>query len=101
MSKDLWLKRIRNYAGFLGMILPWLSLIGSALFKGGQPSWDDFSISTTYYVTPVLTAVLTSASIVLMCYDGYDKWDSMVTTISGMFGLCFVLFPCNCNVAPD
>ena len=26
-SKELWLKRIRNWAGFLGMILPWISLI--------------------------------------------------------------------------
>lgn len=101
MSKELWLKRIRNYAGFLGMVLPWISLIGALLFRGTQPSWSDFSISATYYVTPALTAILTSASIVLMCYDGYDKWDSFVTTISGVFGLCIVLFPCKCNVSSD
>ena len=101
MSKELWLKRIRNYAGFLGAILPWLSLFGSAIYHGTKPSWSDFSISATYYVTPALVAILTSASIVLMCYDGYDKWDSMITTISGVFGLCIVLFPCNCNVASD
>lgn len=101
MSKDLWLKRIRNYAGFLGAVLPWLSLFGSAIYRGTSPSWDDFSISATYYVCPALAAILTSASIVLMCYDGYNKWDSMVTTISGVFGLCIVLFPCNCDVAPD
>jgi len=101
MSKELWLKRIRNYAGFLGMILPWLSLIGALLFRGIKPSWSDFSISATYYVTPALTAILTSASIVLMCYDGYDKWDSFVTTISGVFGLCIVLFPCKCNVSME
>ena len=101
MSKDLWLKRIRNYAGFLGAVLPWLSLFGSAIYRGTSPSWDDFSISATYYVCPALAAILTSASIVLMCYDGYDKWDSMVTTISGVFGLCIVLFPCNCDVAGD
>jgi hypothetical protein len=102
MSKELWLKRIRNYAGFLGMILPWISLIGTLLLKEkARPSWSDFSISATYYVTPALTAILTSASIVLMCYDGYDKWDSFVTTISGVFGLCIVLFPCKCNVSME
>lgn len=102
MSKELWLKRIRNYAGFLGMILPWISLIGTLLLKEkSRPSWSDFSISATYYVTPALTAILTSASIVLMCYDGYDKWDSFVTTISGVFGLCIVLFPCKCNVSME
>lgn len=30
-SKELWLKRIRNWAGFLGMILPWISLIGAVI----------------------------------------------------------------------
>ena len=31
LNKELWLKRIRNLAGFLGMILPWFSLLGAAL----------------------------------------------------------------------
>ena len=100
MSKDLWLKRIRNYAGFLGMLLPWLSLIGNSLYHGFKPRWGEFSISATYYTTPALVAVLTAASIVLMCYDGYSKQDSIVTTISGVFGLMIVLFPCDCSIAP-
>ena len=32
-SAEVWLKRIRNLAGFLGMVLPWFSLLGAALVE--------------------------------------------------------------------
>ena len=102
-SKELWLKRIRNWAGFLGMILPWISLIGAVIISiaTGVPAafWSTLSISATYYICPALTGILTTASIVLMCYDGYDWRDNLITTISGVFGIMIVLFPCACTVA--
>lgn len=105
LNKELWLKRIRNLAGFLGMILPWFSLLGAALVANrvGVPSnfWQTLSISATYYITPFLAGILTSAAIVLMCYDGYDWRDNLITTISGIFGIMIVIFPCNCSVASD
>jgi hypothetical protein len=106
MSELLWQKRIRNWAGALGGILPFLSLAGALLYDkvtGELPNgfWSDLSISATYYVTPALVGVLTAASLVLMCYDGYDLQDNIVTTISGVFGLMIVLFPCECAVTPD
>lgn len=105
MNENLWLKRIRNYAGFLGMVLPWLSLFGAVMVNAFTPLrekfWADLSISATYYVTPALAGVLTAASIVLMCYDGYDLQDNLVTTLSGVFGIMIVLFPCNCSLAPE
>lgn len=102
MNNKLWLKRIRNYAGLLGALLPWLSLFG-AFVVGELPRsfWNNLSISATYYVTPALPAILTAASIVLMCYDGYNRLDNIVTTISGVFGLLIVLFPCNCSIAGE
>ena len=106
MNKDLWLKRIRNYAGFLGGLLPWLALLSASLYdaiSGTLPAafWKDFSISATYYCSPVLPAILTAASIVLMCYDGYTKLDNIVTTLSGVFGVMIVLFPCKCALISD
>lgn len=103
-EKDLvWQRRIRNWAGFLGGVLPWLSLLGALLVNIhtplGSKFWSDLSISATYYVTPALAGVLTAASLVLMCYDGYDMLDSLVTTISGVFGLMIVLFPCRCQLS--
>ena len=104
-SSEVWLKRIRNLAGFLGMILPWLSLLGAALVANtvSVPSsfWKTLSISATYYVTPPLTGVLTAAAIVLMCYDGYDWRDNLITTLSGVFGICIVIFPCACSFAGE
>lgn len=93
MSNDLWLKRIRNYAGFLGMILPWLALFSAGIAEHPARSWW-YSISATYYQSPALAGILTTASVVLMCYDGYSKLDSIVTTVSGIFGIGIVLFPC-------
>ena len=102
---ESWLKRIRNVAGFLGMILPWIALIGAAIISKSKPDiipedfWETLSISATYYLTPALAGILTTAAIVLMCYKGYDKRDELVTTISGIFGLMIVIFPCDCSVA--
>lgn len=105
MSKDLWLRRIRNLAGFLGMILPWISLIGAIIVSKttGVPAefWPTLSISATYYICPALTGILTAASVVLMCYDGYSLRDNIVTTISGIFGIMIVLFPCACTVSGE
>ena len=105
MSKDLWLRRIRNLAGFLGMILPWISLIGAIIVSNttGVPAefWPTLSISATYYICPALTGILTAASVVLMCYDGYSLRDNIVTTISGIFGIMIVLFPCACTVSDE
>ena len=102
---ESWLKRIRNFAGFLGMILPWIVLIGAAIVAKSKPDiipddfWKTLSISATYYLTPALAGILTTAAIVLMCYKGYDRKDELVTTISGIFGLMIVIFPCDCSVA--
>lgn len=102
-DSNLWLKRIRNLVGFLGMVLPWLSLLGAIIVSKSvevpETFWEALSISATYYITPPLTGVLTAAAIVLMCYDGYDWKDSLITTISGFFGLCIIIFPCNCSIS--
>lgn len=105
MNELLWQKRIRNWAGFLGAILPFISLLGAVIVNLhtslGSKFWSELSISETYYITPALTGILTAASLVLMCYDGYTFQDNLVTTLSGPFGIMIVLFPCNCSIASD
>lgn len=93
MNKNIWLKRIRNIIGILGMLLPWLALFSAGIAKHPGSGWYN-SISATYYQTPALAGILTAASIVLMTYDGYEFKDSLITTITGVFGICIVLFPC-------
>lgn len=101
-ANKIWLKRIRVFAGFLGMLLPWIALLGAYIVSKAQPDaiksgfWADLSISETYYVTPALAGVLTTAAVILMSYKGYDLIDHAITSISGIFGTLIVLFPCNC-----
>ena len=103
----VWLKRIRNLAGILGMILPWVALLGAVIVSKANPGsipsayWEDFSISATYYLTPPLAGILTTAAVVLMCYKGYTLKDHIVTTISGVFGILIVVFPCRCAIATE
>ena len=99
MSKDLWLRRIRNICGLLGGILPWLSIL-SVSFISGRPESSLDSISATYYLSPALPAILCAASVVLITYDGYTLIDNIITTLSGFFGLCIILFPCYTSFAP-
>ena len=102
---ESWMKRIRNFAGFLGMILPWIALVGAAIVAKAQPAkipddfWATLSISATYYLTPALAGILTTAAVVLICYKGYDWRDELVATVSGIFGLMIVIFPCDCSAA--
>ena len=93
MSKELWIKRVRNVCGLLGGLLPFIAIFSVLLIKN-RPDHALYSISATYYTSPALVGILTAASIVLMCYDGYSKIDSIVTTIAGVFGIGIVLFPC-------
>ncbi len=85
--------RIRNLCGILGVILPWLALFSAGIAERHNGEWW-WSISATYYVSPALVGVLVPACIVLISYIGYDWTDNLITTLSGLFGLGIVLFPC-------
>lgn len=85
--------RIRNVCGLMGMILPWLALFSAGIAEHPSPHWW-WSISATYYQSPALVGVLVPAAIVLISFIGYDDVDNWVTTLSGIFGLGIVLFPC-------
>lgn len=87
-------KRLRIWAGVLGMLLPIIVLILSLAF--GFPFPD--SISATYYIDTCITPfmiILGAASVVLMCYSGYDKQDDIICTLAGIAGLLICLFPCS------
>ena len=92
--------KIRNMCGLLGVILPWIALFSAGIAAHPSTEWW-WSISATYYQSPALVGVLVPACIVLITYIGYNVWDNVVTTLSGIFGLGIVLFPCNVSWIPD
>ena len=83
------------------MLLPWIALLGTFLaskhIEIPENFWGNLSISATYYLTPALTGILTTAAVVLICYYGYGPKDNIPTTAAGVFGLMIVLFPCYCR----
>lgn len=92
--------RIRNVCGLLGVLLPYVALFSAS--HAGHPSSDWWwSISATYYLTPAMAAILVPACIVMICYIGYDRQDNIITTLSGIFGILLVMFPCKVSWIPD
>lgn len=81
--------RLRKWAGFLGMALPWIV----ALLIGYIPD----SISATYYTnaSTAFVIVLGAASMILISYKGYSKTDDTLLTCSGIAGFGVCLFPCS------
>lgn len=92
--------RIRNLCGILGVILPWLALFSAGIASHPSNEWW-WSISATYYQSPALVGVLIPASLILITYVSYEPIDNWVTTLSGVFGLGIVLFPCNVSWIDD
>lgn len=90
--------RLRLMCGWLGLLLPW-AVLALYIIHGCAPEGHTFpdSISSTFYVqctVAVFMIILGSASILLMCYRGYNKWDDLLNTITGIAGLCICIFPC-------
>lgn len=92
--------RIRNVCGLLGVVLPWLALFSAGVASHPSEEWW-WSISATYYQSPALVAVLCPAALVLISYIGYNRTDNIITSLSGIFGLGIVLFPCSVSWLPE
>ncbi len=86
-------KALRRLIGVLGILLPFICMLGGWLFACDpvQPS-----ISLYYYTNmrDFLVGLLFVVSLFLMTYKGTYKIDMVVTTITGIAGLCVALFPC-------
>jgi len=72
---------LRVSVGVIGMLLPWVLLIGNwALGDGSQTSMSG------YYYTPmrnVFVGALCALAIFLVAYKGYDLADTTITNIAG------------------
>ena len=68
--------RLRKTVGWLGMLLPINVLVLCLIFQCVPGHIFPDSISQTYYYSPTITPfmiILGAASILLMCYRGYEK----------------------------
>ena len=92
--------RIRCACGVMGILLPWLALLSAGIAPHPSTEWW-WSLSATYYQSPALVGVLAPACVVLISYAGYEMVDHIINTLSGVFGLCIILFPCKVSWIPD
>lgn len=93
MANTIKVKGLRCLIGCLGVALPWIVVVLQLLNPTFR--WPE-SISATWYTnacTPFMI-ILGLASVLLMCYHGYDKVDDWLNTCAGIFGLGICLFPC-------
>ena len=81
---------LRLCIGVLGIALPFILRIGSAIFPP-----DPYSVSAYYYsaMRNILVASLCVLGIFLLTYQGYDKLDSRITNVCGAATIGVALFP--------
>lgn len=88
--------KLRKILGWLAIGLPFVVAIIYMIFEAHTVMLPH-SISATYHTPSCITPfmiILGSSGILLLCYEGYDKQDKIVCTISGILALAICLFPC-------
>jgi hypothetical protein len=83
--------QLRLYVGVIGVLLPWVLVIGNwAAGHGLQPSLSG------YYYTPmrnIFVGALCGLAIFLVAYRGYDRSDSVITNVAGFCIIALALCP--------
>ncbi len=88
---------LRKAVGILGMVLPFLLIIGYLLFEKGCKFPP--SISHFYYTNMgnLFVGVLCAVSLFLFAYNGYDEKDKWSAKLGGLFAACVAMFPTDYN----
>lgn len=84
---------LRRLIGILGMLLPFICVLGGFLFSD-LPVRSSIS---SYYHTNMrdfFVGLLVGVSLFLLTYKGYERIDNIVTSIIGLTGLGIAIFPC-------
>jgi hypothetical protein len=83
---------LRKWIGILGILLP------AVCWLGGKLASLDLQQSISFYyhtnVRDYFVGILVVVSLFLITYKGYENRDNILTTITGIFGLGVVTFPC-------
>lgn len=84
---------LRRLIGILGILLPFICVLGGLLFSD-LPIRSSIS---SYYHTNMrdfFVGLLAGVSLFLITYKGYERIDNIVTGIIGFTGLGVAIFPC-------
>ena len=83
---------MRRMIGVLGIALPVIVVLGGFLQNGFVIQG---SISGYYYTNmrDFFVGLLCIVSVFLISYQGYEKIDNMISTLSGIFAIGMIIFP--------
>lgn len=93
------MRKQQKILGWLCILLPVLSIgFGTIGWLRGvnYPGWYE-SISATYYANSrmIMIGLLCACGIYFWAYKGYDKADSITTSIAAIAAFGIVMFPCS------
>ncbi len=93
---------LRQVIGILGMFLPFAVVFFAAVFgtEDCLPQNCFSTISATYHTNagPIMVGLLFCVGLFLITYNGYDKQDNIVSTVSGIAAMGIAFFPCTLKV---
>lgn len=84
---------MRKAIGILAFALPFMLIFG-ALMSGWAPMQTSFSAYYWTTANPIFVGMLVTMGVFLLSYNGYDKRDRLITSISGVAIILVALFPC-------
>ena len=84
---------LRRWIGILGILLPFICLVGGWIFADLSAQQ---SISFYYHTNmrDFFVGLLIGVSLFLVTYRGHERIDSIVATVSGIAGFGVAVFPC-------
>lgn len=92
-NMDISFIRLRQLIGILGILLPFICIIGNSIFS-------EISIQRSisfYYHTNMrdfFVGMLILVGLFLVTYKGYDRLDNIISSLSGIAAMGVAIFPC-------
>ena len=88
---------LRRLIGILGILLPFICVLGGLLFSGVPIR---ASISSYYHTNmrDFFVGLLVGVALFLITYKGYERIDNIITSIIGFASLGVAVFPCQCSI---
>lgn len=94
-NKDLLLSymELRTFIGVLGIVLPFLCVIGGLTDTQGRIN-DSISMYYYYNTGDIFVGILVCVGLFLWTYHGYTKADDRLTGVTGVCACGIAFFPC-------
>ncbi|MCJ7449243.1 MAG: hypothetical protein MUO72_16330 [Bacteroidales bacterium] len=84
---------LRNTVGWIGILLPFVLVLGVSLFFKGEIVRRNISLYYFSGMRDVFIGAICAIALFMFFYKGYDKWDNRAGNLAGFFAVGIALFP--------